>query len=62
MMQKAYYRIVHSNIVIIIHIEDIEEMDHTRALSAKTPDGNTEQKRSYLVPNVLLLPNLIFKN
>ena len=29
MMQKAYYKIEHSNIVIIIHIEDIEEMDYT---------------------------------
>ena len=38
MMQKAYYKIEHSNIVIIIHIEDIEEMDHTRALSAETPE------------------------
>lgn len=38
MMQKAYYKIEHSNIVIIIHIEDIEEMDHTRVLSAETPE------------------------
>ena len=38
MMRKAYYKIVHSDIVIIIHIEEIEEMDYTKALSAKTPD------------------------
>ena len=38
MMHKAYYKIVHSDIVIIIHIEDIEEMYYTRAPSAKTPD------------------------
>ena len=36
MMQKAYYKIVHSDIVI--DIEDIEDMDRTRTLSAKTPD------------------------
>ena len=38
MMQKAYYKIVHSIVVIIIHIEDIEEIDHPGAVSAKTPD------------------------